>query len=309
MLDKTAVKEVELELTGWCNLKCPMCSFNFLDENNRLKKQPSISDLIQFLDNFTDLESVLLIGEYSEPAAYKDIFTLIDYLNTRDIKIKISTNGSLFDVSWWKQLSAALKPKDQAVFAIDGHTQELHEQYRAGSSLEKVVENLQAFIDVNKKHDAVQTVHFDYNDAYMNDIKQFVKQTGTHEHIVVDCKPHLNSKIHPKGYLSSFDTDAIGPPPLIKRKQTVVFKKIDTVIDNKDQKYTIECKSKRTNSIFVTNELEVLPCCEFAKLYKKDKVWDQTYESIEAFNYDCCAMCEHGVRKLADELLGKDYLM
>lgn len=309
MLDKTKVKEVELELTGWCNLSCPMCSFNFLDENNRLKKQPNITKVIQFLDTLIDLESVLLIGEYSEPAAYKDIFTLIEYLNTRNIKIKISTNGSLFDVTWWKNLSAALKSKDQVVFAIDGHTQELHEKYRVGSNLEKVVENLKAFIDPTKKHDAVQTIHFDYNDLHMNDIKNFVNQTGTHEHIIVDCKPHLNSKIHPRGYLKSFDKEEIGPPPLIKRKQNVVFRKIDSVIDNRNDTYTIECKSKRTNSIFITNELEVLPCCEFAKLYKKDKVWDQTYESIESFNYDCCAICEHGVRKLANELLGKDYLM
>jgi len=319
MLDKSKVVELELELTGWCNLKCPMCAFNFLDEQNRLKKQPDINEVTQFLDSFTGLNSILLIGEYSEPLAYKDIFPLIEYLNSRNIKIRVNTNGSLFTTNWWRELSANLKDNDQVIFAIDGHTQELHERYRVGASLAKVVENLKAFIDNTKEHDAVQTIHFEYNDPYLDDIKKFVKQTGTHNHIIVDCKPHLNSKIHDKGYLKSFDTVAIGPPALIKRKQDVVFKKIDKVIENfrkidksiehKQENYTIECYSKRTNSIFVTNELKILPCCEFAKLYKKDKDWDQTYESIEAFNHSCCAICEHGVRKLADSVLGKGYLM
>jgi MoaA/NifB/PqqE/SkfB family radical SAM enzyme len=309
MLDRSEVVKIELELTGWCNLNCPMCAFNFLDDQNRLKKQPDINELTQFLDSFPKLETVLLIGEYSEPLAYKDIFLLIEYLNNRNIKIKVNTNGSLFTTDWWKKLSASLKDKDQVIFAIDGHTQALHEKYRVGASLVKVVENLKAFMDNTKKHDAVQTIHFEYNDPYFNDITEFVKNTGTHDHIVVDCKPHLNSKIHDRGYLKSFDTVAVGPTAAVKRKQAVVFGKIDRVIENKQETYTIECYSKRTKSIFVTNELKILPCCEFAKLYKKDKHWDQTYETIEAFNHTCCAICEHGVRKLADSVLGPGYLM
>lgn len=311
MLDKSLVVEIELELTGWCNLSCPMCSFNFLSKDDRPKKQPDILEIINFLNDFSGLKVVSLIGEYSEPLAYKNIFELINYLNSRDITIKISTNGSLFTENWWKKLSQILKSKDKVTFAIDGHTKELHEKYRIKSDLNKVVKNIRSFIDVNKKHDAVQTINFEYNTNFLEEIKLFVKNIGASEHIIVDCKPHLNKKIHNKGYIKPFNEVQIGPPNLTKRKQDIVLKKMISVIENKtiEKNFKIECISKKTNRIYVTNNLEILPCCEFAKLYKSDREWDQNYETIESFKHNCCAVCEKSVRHLSDNLLGKNYFM
>lgn len=311
MLDKTIIEELELELTGWCNLKCPMCSFNFLEDHDRAEKQPKLSDVIPFLEQFPNLKKILLVGEYSEPTAYKDFFPLIDYLNKRDIAIQIGTNGTVHNDKWWKELSKKLKSKDRVDFTIDGHLQEIHEKYRRGSDLNKIVRHIKAFLDPVKKHDHVLTVLFQFNENYIEDIKKFVKDIGVCSHEIASCKPHINKKIHTNGYIKEFDTVNVGPSEITKRKYDVIFKRMNDIVEkrNNGEEFIIECKSKLTKWIYVTNNLEILPCTEFAKLYKNQRMWDQDYNTIEKFKYDCCAICEKSVRKLTDNLLGKDYLM
>ena len=71
----------------------------------------------------------------------KDIFEITEYIiENSDSKIHISTNGSMRTEEWWWNFGILGGERLTVTFAIDGHTQELHQRNRQGTNLKKVVE-------------------------------------------------------------------------------------------------------------------------------------------------------------------------
>lgn len=288
---KDNVREIEVDLTGSCNLKCSLCALQ--RRNDIEKQQPDILELINFLEEYKNLTRIYLCGEYSEPMAYKSIIDLIKYIHSRDLSVDISTNGSLHTRQWWKEMSGLLKEGDNVSFTVDGHTQEIHNQYRAGSNLAKVLDNALAFIDKEKKHDTTLTIRFKHNNPYMDDIKKLVKKIGFNNHKIVNCKPSMEEN---------------RPVDDINKKYNAILNHGKNIVKQKrkGKKYTLSCKSKNLGSILVSNKLKILPCYEFVLpvgLGNPITGWDGTYEDILKFKNDVCWVCESSVKKLSNELL------
>lgn len=91
------------------------------------------------MNQYKNLNRIFLCGGNSEPMAYKNMIPLIKYIQNRGIKVDISTNGSLHKKEWWHSLGRVLKKGDNVSFTIDGHTQALHEKYRVGADLNKIL--------------------------------------------------------------------------------------------------------------------------------------------------------------------------
>ena len=51
------------------------------------------------------------------------------------------TNGSLHDVSYWRSLAELMTDDDRIMFALCGSTQQVHESYRVGTALSKILDN------------------------------------------------------------------------------------------------------------------------------------------------------------------------
>jgi MoaA/NifB/PqqE/SkfB family radical SAM enzyme len=299
MLNYNLIKEVELDLTGSCNLKCSLCALQRID--TVVKFHPELNDIIAFLDQFENLESIFLCGEFSEPLAYKHIIPLIKYIQSRKIPIDISTNGSIHSISWWEELSGILTETDNVSFCIDGHTQELHETYRVGSSLDKVIQNAKAFIDINKQHDSALTIRFEHNTEYIDMISDMVALVGFSNHDIVNCKPSPLNIIKPILNLSN--------------KFDKIIEYGSGIIDRRDigEEFTLTCKSKERGSIHITNELKVFPCCEFILPvggHEPIEAWNGEYDDILKFKNNPCWVCENSVLKLSKLILPKeDYLI
>ena len=90
------------------------------------------------------LEFVMLVGSMSEPTLYFGLFDVIKHLKSRGIKIEICTNGDTHNVFWWEDLGKLLTAEDRVYFTICGATQEMHEQYRAGTKLSSILKNAAA---------------------------------------------------------------------------------------------------------------------------------------------------------------------
>jgi MoaA/NifB/PqqE/SkfB family radical SAM enzyme len=309
ILKKELVEKMDLDLTGKCSLSCPMCAFNYLDDEHITAEQKPLEEMIAFLDQFPKLDVLWIAGAYSEPLMYNDMFGLVDYLHSRNISVNISTHGSIHTEAWWRKFSKALNSNDIITFTIDGYTQEMHEKYRAGAILDKVVRNAKAFIDPIKKHDNALTVRFVYNDKHMDEISKFIKDIGFSNHEIVECKPHIINNIHPNMYKNEFDIDLISPIASIQKKYDVVQGRGIDIINDKSN-MTLECDSKVMNHIYVSNLLEILPCCEIARNSPKAKHWDLDYDSINDFSHDCCYVCEKGLKTITGSILDRgNYLI
>jgi len=194
------IKVVDMGLINRCNLKCPVCPYVTNNIENLPKNEINIDDLIFFLEKLPKLEIAIIEGNYSEPTLYNDLPKLIHYLVNRNIKIRLSTNGSKKNDKYWEKIATAFKSNDYGKhsiirFAIDGSTQELHSKYRVGSQLETVLHNNKIIKNIYPDIKTVlQNIIFEYNNYDKKNIKKLFNDNPFDYLSYLKCYP-TNHKI------------------------------------------------------------------------------------------------------------------
>ncbi len=137
------IKSFNIELTTRCNAKCSLCKNQFAKT-----KDLSLLEIKKFFtrDVLCQLDSLKLYGSLGDPILHPEFKKIIKYFKecNPEISLNISTNGSMYNDLWWKNLCKILNKKDEIHFGIDG-TEETHKIYR-GTPFEKVFNNMKAFI-------------------------------------------------------------------------------------------------------------------------------------------------------------------
>jgi len=160
-------KEVWIESTDMCNLKCSVC----LHPGDRHGFYLSLERFTQFIDEVgPNLETLLFYidGEnYMHPEATE--MTRYAKKVNPDLFILTSTNGLLFNTSS-KQEDFVRSGVDRVIFSIDGATRDSYAHYRKGGQLDSVLDNLKAVIDFKKKlgislHVQWRYILFEWNDS------------------------------------------------------------------------------------------------------------------------------------------------
>ena len=288
------VKEVEIELTGLCNLHCPMCTRNF-SHTRHLRKhhERSISEITNQLNQFTNLELLYIAGSSSEPTMYHDFFELIKYAKARGVKIELYVNGNTHNAEWWKELSLLLTSEDEVYFAIAGETQELHEKYRIGSNLQEILTNAEAFRS-DTKNDILQFIRFEYNRHSLNTkaLEDIVKPFK--ELFIVDSEIKRNDH----HYMRSMPHDIM---PYKERHD-----KLKALMDirPKQGEGIIEALCIEQGSIFIDQFGNISGCYSYAKeapaLHEEDGCI--IFDPIINFDNEVCLKCEKRMRSLTTKL-------
>lgn len=151
----TYPKVMEFELSNQCNLECVMCngSFSSSIRKNREKLPPIISpynekfvdELEEFIPHLTDAK--FLGGEPFMIDIYLSIWERILKINP-NVRIHITTNGTFLN-NRIKNLLAGLRAG--IILSIDSVTKETYEKIRVNGNYEKVMENLEYFIEYTRQ--------------------------------------------------------------------------------------------------------------------------------------------------------------
>jgi len=88
------IKEITFELTNKCFNNCLHCSTNASSNYNDELDKLDINIIKETIDKY-DPEWVNLSG--GEPLLYPDIYNLLEYLQTKNVKVKMYTSGD----GWW----------------------------------------------------------------------------------------------------------------------------------------------------------------------------------------------------------------
>jgi MoaA/NifB/PqqE/SkfB family radical SAM enzyme len=299
LLREEDIKEVELELTGTCNLNCPLCTRNYHHADHMMKhNERPISDIINQLDKYKALNEINLAGAVSEPTLYKDFFELIKYLVNRNIKIELYTNGNTRNISWWKELAKLLTQQDKVNFTICGSSQGLHEKYRKGSNLQTIIDNAMAFKNINK-NDYLQYIVFEYNknDLHSIEMKKIIEKFNNFYKVESEGIRRLTD------YKSTVDIT-----PQNQRDKIIkhIFKNRAKPEDN--IKYDIMCKSFYEKKIYI-NQFGGISACyihaEFEGTTFDDSIFN--YQNIMNFKYQDCFLCEKRTKLIIDKC-GLDFV-
>lgn len=284
-LDKDDIKIIEVELTGYCNLRCPLCLYTNKKHSNLFtKKTRDITSLIKQLDEYKNLERITIAGMVSEPTLYPNLFELLTYFKRRNIIVHLYTNGNTHNEEWWKELGKYLSRNDECIFTICGSTQDLHEKYRVGSSLQQILENANSFRNENK-NDRVVFIKFEYNKHDVPNLNAIFSQFSK------------TTIINSQTYNEQLETLSSSEKICLDKKLETLYRFYRKKIQKKD-KFDLDCQSFRDRSIVIDNLGRVYPC-NYSRLKEYD--FNLDYSDIFGHKHMFCCECDSDMV----EMMGK----
>lgn len=237
--DKENIIRIEIELTSICNLKCPLCVREIIDLPKE-KSRPIIT-VIEQLNQYPNLKYITIAGAISEPTSHQGLFELLSYLRKRKIEVSLYINGDTRTDAYYIKLGMIFREMlGHVYFTICGSTQELHEKYRVGSNLERVLARLDIVNKYSNNKGILTWIVFNYNEKdFEENYQRFKDKYNTeffytlpmNEHFQMDTDIHLPETLH-KIYLDQ--------------------------INRND--YNVKCPANKNNFVQITYDGSVVPC-------------------------------------------------
>lgn len=141
--------DLEVELTNYCNFRCPLCLRQTRTVKNILISQPILylqeDILFKYINQHKEtLRFITFAGSISEPTMHPKFIDIIKYIvkTYKSIIITIYTNGSaqLKIYKLLAQIFSFYKKKHKIIFTVCGSNQKIHQVYRTGSNLDKIIQ-------------------------------------------------------------------------------------------------------------------------------------------------------------------------
>ena len=278
---------IHWELTDICNLKCPMCPRTDVDNYCRpvkgiRKAQFYLKDMQQYLpDTFLhNLAGVDFCGNFGDPCMARDFYEICAYLIKKyEIKIMVSTNGSMRNPAWWKKLGELFSGTQSRIeFHIDG-LEDTNHRYRIGASWPKLMANTEAFISTGARADWI-FILFKHNQHQIDTAREIARNMGFHSFVLVESGRFPESGkyryMHPNGHPVDLEKATISICSGKEEKKfnisEVKFEANEKIGSNpvipSDQESgqlktvkSITCKASKHNRFYIDAQGNVAPCC------------------------------------------------
>lgn len=291
------IKVVHLELTDKCNASCPMCARN--KNGGEINPYLPLTDLT--LDNckkifppafIQNLDRMYMCGNYGDPIAAQSTLLIFEYFRTHNPNMMLSmhTNGSARTHHWWRDLAKILGKNGYVTFGIDG-LEDTHHLYRKGTDFDKIILNAKMFIAGGGRA-RWDFIAFEHNEHQIDAAKALADAIGFEKFTVKKTGRFFsNTKMQVKGTRDVLDNDGnviytIAPPknPELQnqslQKERRIIENYGSMEEYLDQT-PISCAVKKEQSIYVSSEGLVFPCCWTAnQMY----VWYKEKESGEIWD-------------------------
>lgn len=179
ILNKVNHKEINVDITDKCPLKCPRCPRSTNTDFLKTSKEVSVEDFKKIANHF---EKISFCGQLSDPIYHSDFQGILEQCKNNFVTIHTAGQGKSDE--WWDNiLETTLFETKEAnwIFALDGLPKDSH-KYRIGQNGEKVWERMKYAVQkfkVSKKHHVTwQYIVFNYNEENIEECKQMAKENG-----------------------------------------------------------------------------------------------------------------------------------
>jgi radical SAM protein with 4Fe4S-binding SPASM domain len=140
---------VQIELTNYCDLRCPVCPTGTKAAN----RPPQAMDVALFERVMDELGPFLLTASlwaWGEPLLHPRLEQILHAARKHDVITLLSTNGqSLNDDRVVEALIQA--PPTYLIVAVDGLTDETNSKYRVGSTLAPVLDGVKRLAEMKRR--------------------------------------------------------------------------------------------------------------------------------------------------------------
>ena len=141
-------KELQVEVTGACNLRCRMCLVSYRPALGKTTGSMDFGTFKALLDELPDLEMVTMQG-LGEPLLAPDFFRMLEYLAERGVRMGFNTNGTLLTRDKAERLVRL--GVEWLHVSLDGASAATYEDVRGRSNFELVKANVRGLVDVMRE--------------------------------------------------------------------------------------------------------------------------------------------------------------
>lgn len=142
---------IQIEPTNYCNLNCICCPIS------RSSRKKGFMDFNLFKKIIDDASQIgmknVLLFLHGESFLHPQIISMISYIKSRGLYVRITTNGMLLNREIIDAiLRSGVNDEDVIRFSLLGYSKEVHEKIMSGVKHEKVIKNIIDFLDLRKKY-------------------------------------------------------------------------------------------------------------------------------------------------------------
>jgi radical SAM protein with 4Fe4S-binding SPASM domain len=141
-------EELQIEVTGACNLRCRMCLVSYRPELSRSEGALSFETFRELVDNAPGLRRITLQG-LGEPLLAPDLDRMIEHAAGRGIEMGFNTNAMLLTPRRADRLVRA--GLAWLHVSLDGARAGTYESIRGRASFARVAENVRAAVAVKRR--------------------------------------------------------------------------------------------------------------------------------------------------------------
>lgn len=278
--------DVVIDITTKCNAACPQCDRTDISRGAKMGTNPELPDENMTLNqlrkvinasNIDRVRHVSFCPSWGEPIINNDFLYMLDHLFSSAIKadtglvVSVDTNGSLRSDEWWfsigRLMSLFSNERDDLTlnfrFAVDGIDQAMHEKYRRRTNLDKVLATMEMVSAFPATRAMSQTVVFQHNQDYLNEIKSLTQRHGSVDHSFVRSERFGGRQFEFYNENDESETLTIADP----------FGIIET--ERSEFGMTPSCEYQKINKVHINYDGQVLPCCYFANAYVAGSRWSK----------------------------------
>jgi len=170
---------VMIEITNFCNLKCPLCPSG-TGQLNRPRGYMSFETFKKIVDEVHQYAFMLILWNQGEPFLNKDFLKMCSYASSKNLLLLVSTNANYIP-----DPEGVVKAGiDRIIISADGATQETYNRYRVNGNLENVINNVKNIVEAKKNKLAKlpkiiwQFIVMKHNEHEINEIRKITQEIG-----------------------------------------------------------------------------------------------------------------------------------
>ena len=300
------IRDVHLEITEKCQAGCVMCARNETPDGSLLhhlsNAELSYQDCLKIFpkDFVRQLGTMYMCGNYGDPIIAQDTLEVFEYFryNNRDMRLNMYTNGGARPASWWKDLASVLMAgRGRVTFSVDG-LEDTNHIYRENVRWSNVMTSMQAFIGAGGEAEWHFLI-FKHNEHQVEEARELARKLGFKSFV-----PKRTSRWQGKTSFKHLQQ----PEKKEYVHQINTFRKdVEKIYGSYTQylnKTQISCRVKKDNSMYVTAEGLILPCCWLGGVALYDPEYS-SYRDGELFQHmngdkDTVNAKIHGLRGVFD---------
>jgi len=277
--DIHALRQLYIEPTSGCNLKCQTCIRNTWHEVFGSMRLELFDRLCRQLQGFPFLQSVMLAG-FGEPLFHPDIVIMVRKLKeAAPLPVEITTNGTLLTEEMSRHLLEA--GLDRLWVSFDGTSETSFDDIRQGASFRLVLKNMQRIRELAEQKNLPLAIGISFvvmrdNIDDIKNIEELIREVGADQVLMsnvlpyteemerkmlcllaLTCETFANLPGKPRISLPRLDINYLTKEPiyhLLKGYQNLFM------INNTISAPTRSCRFIRNGTTFVRWDGKVSPC-------------------------------------------------